>query len=90
MSEMKVTSPIFMDRSDPLGNSTGPDGRRALHVKAFLSSPTVPVDYDAGEVQYPSATQEVYLYKLAGVTVKTISITYTDATKETIASWSIA
>jgi hypothetical protein len=32
MSEEFVISPLWMDRSDPLGNSEGSDGRRALHI----------------------------------------------------------
>ena len=89
MSETPVISPLLMDRSEPIGNSTGPDGRRVLHVQAHLTTPTQPVDYDSGEVLFPSATQETYIYKLNGATVKTVSITYTDSTKETIASWAI-
>jgi len=31
-TEDKVTSPLYMDRSEPLGNSLDDAGRRALHV----------------------------------------------------------
>jgi hypothetical protein len=44
----------------------------------------VGVAYDAVDVQQTSATVETYVFKsggLAGTTVKTIVITYTDSTK---------
>lgn len=34
MSEIKTISPLLMDRSEALGNSIDPTGRRALHVLA--------------------------------------------------------
>ena len=34
MAEQPVTSALFMDRADPLGNSLDDSGRRALHVKS--------------------------------------------------------
>lgn len=45
------------------------------------------VSYDAIDVQQTSSTVETYVYKsggLAGTTVKTIVVTYTDSTKENI------
>jgi len=33
MSEKPVTSPLLMDRSDPIGNSIDDSGRRALHAR---------------------------------------------------------
>ena len=89
MAEEKSISPLMLDRAEPIGNSVGPDGRRAAHVRAFVSSPTQPVDYDSGEVGYPSDTVEIYTYKKNGTTIKTIAITYTDNTKTAIAAWSI-
>jgi hypothetical protein len=53
-------------------------------------SATVPSDYDEGIVQYPSATQEVYIYKKDSVTIKTVTITYTNASKALISGWTIA
>lgn len=44
----------------------------------------VGVTYDAVDIQQTSATVETYVFKsggLAGTTVKTIVITYTDSTK---------
>lgn len=45
----------------------------------------VGVAYDAVDIQQTSSTVETYVFKsggLAGTTVKTIVITYTDSTKE--------
>jgi len=45
------------------------------------------IAYDAVDVQQTSATVETYVFKsggLAGTTVKTVVITYTDSTKENI------
>lgn len=53
-------------------------------LRTVMSSSLVNVAYDAFAVTYPSATQEVYTFKsggLAGTTVKTVTINYTDATK---------
>jgi len=54
-----------------------------------VGSATAPADYDEGEVQYPSSTQEVYIYKKDGVTVKTVTITYTTTAKAFISGWTI-
>ena len=90
MSETAVISPLLMDRSEPVGNSTDPTGRRALHVMATMGTAAVPFDYDEGAVTYPSTTTEVYTYKKAGTTLRTVTITYTDTTKNYIAGWVIA
>ena len=90
MSETPVISPMLMDRSEPIGNSVDPSGRRASHVLAFISSPTVPVDYDAGQVGYPDAVTEVYTYLKNSVVIKTITITYTTSAKTAISGWTIA
>lgn len=47
----------------------------------------VGVSYDAVDIQQTSSTVETYVFKsggLAGTTVKTIVITYTDSTKANI------
>ena len=90
MSETPVISPLLMDRSEPLGNSIDPTGRRAAHVLAYVSSPTQPIDYDQGTVGYPDAVTEVYTYLKASVVVKTITITYTTSAKTAISGWTIA
>lgn len=45
--------------------------------------------YDSISFSYPSSTEEIIYFKvggLAGVTVMTITVTYTDATKENVQS----
>ena len=54
-----------------------------------IGTPAAPADYDAAEVQYPSATQEIYVYKKATVTVKTVTINYTSSAKDYILNWTI-
>ena len=49
----------------------------------------VPNIFDAIAVGYPTASQETYTYKIggvAGVTVATVTVTYTDATKTILTS----
>lgn len=53
-------------------------------LRTVISSSLVGVYYDSFAVTYPTATQEVYTFKtggLAGTTVKTVTINYTDSTK---------
>jgi hypothetical protein len=40
--------------------------------------------YDHIEASYPDTVTEIYVYKLSGSTVCTITVVYTDATKEFI------
>lgn len=49
----------------------------------------VPADYDSGEVSYPSATQEIYIYRKSGNIIRTVTVNYTSAAKDYIADWSI-
>lgn len=55
-----------------------------------VGTPAAPSDYDYAEVTYPSSTQEVYTYKKNSVTIKTVTINYTSATKDFILNWTIA
>ncbi len=41
---------------------------------------------DAVYATYPTTSSEVYTFKLAGVTVATVTVTYTDSTKEVLTS----
>ncbi len=50
-----------------------------------LSGSLVNVQYDNFAVAY-NALNDVYTYKLAAATVKTVTITYTDATKQVIST----
>ena len=57
-------------------------------VQVFTSGLSLP-KYDYVAVTYPLATQEVYEFKTggaAGTTVGTITINYTDSTKESISN----
>lgn len=42
--------------------------------------------FDTINATYPTTTQEVYVYKLSGATVATITVNYTDTTKNYITS----
>ncbi len=50
---------------------------------------TVPVPFDAITAQYPSASSVVYEYRtggMSGTIVKTVTVTYTDASQANILS----
>lgn len=70
---------------DALGNditSTNP-------LSVTSSNALVTELFDAIVITYPTTSTEVYTYKLgglAGTTVATITLTYTDSTKETLTS----
>ena len=55
-------------------------------VRVALSNRFAPEQYDEIAVTYPSATSEVYTYKLESASVGVITVTYTDSTKENISS----
>jgi hypothetical protein len=55
-----------------------------------VGSASVPADYDQAIVTYPTAVTEVYVYRKLGVTIKTVTITYTNASKVNISGWTIA
>jgi hypothetical protein len=84
MSDNPVISPLLMDRSEPIGNSPDGGGRRALHVKATNVLVTEP--YDEIAATYPDAVTEVYTYKMSGSTVATVTVVYTDLTKNLLLS----
>lgn len=85
---MPIETPVYaslaMDRSEPLGNSDDGSGRRALHVRSLAQ--LVSEKYDAIYATYPNTTTEVYTYKLTGTTVATVTVIYTDATKDVLDS----
>jgi hypothetical protein len=80
----EVISTLKMDRAEPLGNSDDGTGRRALHVKNLAN--LVSEKYDGIFAAYPTATTEIYTYKLGLATVATVTVTYTDATKDVFVS----
>jgi len=87
-NENPVLAALVMDRDTPIGNSPGIDTRRALHVKDMAQLVVKP--YDAGTVLYPNTTTEVYQFRqggMAGTIVQTVTLVYTDDTKELLAGW---
>lgn len=63
-------------------NSTSPAVR-------IINSGLLNVQYDYFEVSYPNAVTEVYTFKeggASGTTVRVLTITYTDSTKENLQS----
>jgi len=80
--ETPVYASLAMDRSEPLGNSDDGSGRRALHVRSLAQ--LVSEKYDAIYVINPTTTTEIYTYKLTGTTVATVTVIYTDATKDVL------
>jgi len=58
-----------------------------LMPQITVTNPTPPFGtFDEIQTTYPSAEVEVYTYKLATVTIGTVTITYTDATKVDLVS----
>jgi hypothetical protein len=55
----------------------------------IVGTAAVPSDYDEAQVSYTSAVQEIYIYRKNGNIVRTVTINYTDATKNFISDWSI-
>jgi len=55
----------------------------------IVGTAAVPPDYDEAQVSYASATQEIYIYRKNGGIVRTVTINYTDSTKNFISDWSI-
>lgn len=82
--ETPVYASLAMDRSEPLGNSDDGSGRRALHVKSLAQ--LVSEKYDAIYAAYPDAVTEVYTYKCLGATVATVTVVYTNSTKDVLTS----
>jgi hypothetical protein len=71
---------IFQEVHDP--------SSQALQVKG-IGGAFVTEAFDYVSAAYPSATQEVYTYKLGGAggtTVATLTLNYTDGTKANIAN----
>lgn len=70
-----------------LGNTPGTDGRGQLHTKAFGAGSLLSgVEYDEIDASYPDSVTEVYVYKLATVTQATVTVVYTDSSKNYIVS----
>lgn len=61
-----------------------PDG--SLPVTAAINNTLVPEQHDEIQATYPTTSSEVYTYKLSGVSVAVVTVTYADATKEALTS----
>jgi hypothetical protein len=81
-------SPLLMDSDDQyLGNTPGTDGRGRLHTLSQSSGTILDgVEYDEILGAYPDAITEVYQYLLLSVLQATITVVYTSAAKDLVAS----
>ena len=60
---------------------------RVIDVSSLIS-----VTYDAGSVEYPSSTQVVYKFRQGGISgtiVATLTLNYTNSTKEFLLNWAV-
>ncbi len=55
-------------------------------VTALIESGLINTSFDTILATYPTTSSEQYEYKLLGSTVFTITVTYTDSTKEVLTS----
>ena len=72
---LKTKTNIVDELNNPVTVENG-----ALNI--FDGGMVMGVNFDDLQTTYPTTTTEEYEYLLATVTVKTIEVTYTDATKE--------
>ena len=59
---------------------------RATPVPTTINNTLVPEKHDEIQATYPTTSREVYTYKLSGVSVAVVTVTYADATKEVLTS----
>ena len=59
---------------------------RATPVPTSINNTLVPEQHDEIQATYPTTSSEVYTYKLSGVSVAVVTVTYADATKEALTS----
>jgi hypothetical protein len=78
--EQEPTVALRMFSVDYLGRSYNVDN--PIPVKPDTLTPGV--DYDEIDITYPTTTQELFTYTLSAVSVRTVTIDYTDACKEDI------
>ena len=82
------TFALNKDKGLPLKTLDNNDGSVTLAMMMAKFSP--PPEADSGTVEYPSATVELYKFRQGGITgtvLKTITLTYTDSTKDALESW---
>ena len=81
-------SPVVLDRERDKFLEAH-DGETAVRV-LLSEAMRAPANSDAATVDYPSSTQEVYSFRSGGVAgsiLRTLTVNYTDSTKENISSW---
>lgn len=96
-SEYKNTEQVVLNTSrddvygvlavETLVENSAQDALLRLNENMFSLGKLVPRNFDYIAVAYPTATTETYTYKnggSGGTTVATITITYTDSTKENL------
>lgn len=71
-----------------IGDKVGLDAN-IIGGTIVIGTAAVPPDYDEAQVSYASSTQEIYIYRKLGLIVRTVTINYTDSSKQFIADWSI-
>jgi len=85
----KVTNANEPDDGSPVKEvTTTKDGTKTL-LDVFNSNALVNKPYDSVVVTYPTTIQEVYIFKdggVSGTTVATITVTYTDTSKENLST----
>jgi len=83
-----VSAPSTLDRHTDKRDITGSDfdnvAKRGLDVSVLNSDPFG--DYDRIDATYPSDVVEIYTYKLEGVSIGTIEVTYTEKKKKLVLS----
>jgi hypothetical protein len=93
-----INSNVAVDSAEDsitiFGTETGAmDGtKRALRVdskgnsKSLVMNSLVPYEYNGISFSYPDTFTEVFTYTQNGITVSTVTVTYTDSTKTRLAS----
>lgn len=80
-----ITGPIAVKIENAAGTIINPATEETLESVAGFNIPA----YDYVGVTYPTSTSEVYVFKTGGsggITVGTLTIVYTDATKSSLLS----
>lgn len=76
----------FVQTGTKSGQKGGSD---VFIIGGVVGTASVPSDYDSANIAYPNAVTEVYSYYKLAELIKTVTITYTDASKAKISSWTI-
>jgi len=79
---MPFSSSVIDRERDKFRQTTGGETSVLITLDNDSISGFAVPKFDEFAVTYPIATQEVYTFKLATVTVAVVTLNYTDATKE--------